>query len=188
MGAHRQRADANADCMTALDRACKNTAEKAINKNRFGLLAAVLACLAAAGHDGRAQAADLKFQASDGAPVDELAADVKGKLQDPVFRLVLAQHADVVKLAEVERLIQPDPTKRRIFVIDEKIKDPRQPQSRRAVIDFTGSNEGKELGGNVMLSLFFSSDEFPETLDVEAWGWDEQNGVYNYYKLDRTGN
>jgi hypothetical protein len=192
MGAHRQRADANADCMTALDRACKNTAEKAMNKNRFGLLAAVLACLAAAGHDGRAQAADVRFQAAEGVAPRQLTQDEKDKLQDPLFRLVLNQHADVIKLTEVERLIQPDPAKRRIFVIDEEIKDPRaqvqgRPQARRAVIDFLDKNGDVQLGGRVMLSIFFFSSTVPDIVDIEAWGFDDKSGHFNYYKLDRQG-
>ena len=82
-----------------------------MNKNRFGLLAAVLACLAAAGHDGRAQAADVRFQAAEGVAPRQLTQDEKDKLQDPLFRLVLNQHADVIKLTSrftVARLLERD--------------------------------------------------------------------------------
>jgi hypothetical protein len=119
--------------------------------------------------------------------VAPLSADEKERLQDPVFRLVLAQRPDEIRLAKIEEMIQPDRTKRRIFVVDEEIKNPRPPQSRRAVIDFLGSNQGVPLDRNVMLSISFSSERVPEITDVEAWGWDDTRGVYNYYKLDREG-
>ena len=39
-----------------------------------------------------------------------------------------------------------------------------------------------------MLSVFFNSDDFPDTpTAIEAWGWDNRRGRYNYYKLDNTG-
>ena len=119
--------------------------------------------------------------------VAPMSADEKERLQDPVFRLVLAQRPDEIRLAKIEEMIQPDRSKRRIFVVDEEIKNPRAPQSRRAVIDFLGSNQGVQLDRNIMLSISFSSDRVPEIADVEAWGWDDTKGVYNYYKLDRAG-
>jgi hypothetical protein len=119
--------------------------------------------------------------------VTPLSAEEKGRLQDPLFRLVLAQKPDEIRLAKIEELIQPDRSKRRIFVVDEEIKNSRAPQPRRAVIDFEGKNQEIELGRNIMLSLSFTSDRVPEIADVEAWGWDEVSGVYNYYKLDRAG-
>ena len=119
--------------------------------------------------------------------VAPLSAEEKERLQDPLFRLVLAQRPDEIRLAKIEEMIQPDRTKRRIFVVDEEIKNPRPPQSRRAVIDFLGSNQGVQLDRNVMLSITFSSERVPEITDVEAWGWDDTKGVYNYYKLDREG-
>src|SRR5262249_28736214 len=109
------------------------------------------------------------------------------KLKDPLFKLVLEDRPGATKLSEIEALIQPDQAQRRIFVVDEEIKDPRQPQSRRAVINFLGTTKGMPLGGNVMLSVFFSSSDFPEATDIEAWGWDEESGGYNFYKLDRSG-
>ena len=63
----------------------------------------------------------------------------------------------------------------------------RRPATRRAVIDFTGTNNGVNLGANLMLSVSFSSDGIGQIVDIEAWAWDETNGVYNYYKLDRAG-
>ena len=71
-----------------------------------------------------------------------MSAQEKERLQDPLFRLVLAQRPDEVRLAKIEEMIQPDRAKRRIFVVDEEIKNPRAPQSRRAVIDFLGDNQG----------------------------------------------
>jgi hypothetical protein len=59
--------------------------------------------------------------------VAPLSADEKERLQDPLFRLVLAQRPDEIRLAKIEEMIQPDRTKRRIFVVDEEIKNPRPP-------------------------------------------------------------
>jgi hypothetical protein len=116
-----------------------------------------------------------------------MSAQEKERLQDPLFRLVLAQRPDEIRLAKIEEMIQPDRAKRRIFVVDEEIKNPRAPQSRRAVIDFLGENQGVQLDRNVMLSISFTSERVPDITDVEAWGWDDARGVYNYYKLDRAG-
>jgi hypothetical protein len=132
-----------------------------------------------------AQSADVFFQEAEQAPVRPLTPDEKTKLQDPVFRLVLAAHPDVSNLSEIEALIQPDRKKRQIFVVDERIKDPKQPQDRRSVIMFDGKNGDIQLPGNIALSLPFSSAAMPDKdIAVEAWGWDEQNGVYNFYRLD----
>jgi hypothetical protein len=104
---------------------------------------------------------------------------------------VLAVRPDVVKLIDIEALIlgtNPAPSAgRRLFVVDEEIKHPHQGQSRRAVIDFKGTTGGIQLDGKIMLSIFFTSAAVPEIADVEAWGFDDQNGVFNYYKLDREG-
>ena len=134
------------------------------------------------------QAAQVFFQETDTGQVRPLTTAEKDRLKDPLFRIVLSRRPDVTNLSEIEGFIQPDPAQRRIFVVDEEITDSQQPQSRRAVIDFLGSNEGVQLGGNIMLSVFFNSSNFPEATDVEAWGWDKENGVYNFYKLDRAGN
>jgi hypothetical protein len=114
-----------------------------------------------------------------------LSTEQKARLQDPLFRLVLSQRPDELRLAKIEEMIQPDRSQRRIFIVDEEIKNPRPGQGRRAVIDFLGTNQGISLGGNVMLSISFSSDGVPGSPNIEAWGWDDVNGVYNYYKLDR---
>jgi hypothetical protein len=147
-----------------------------------------ISCCVVSDNLARAQTTQILFQETDTGTARPLTTAEMEKLQDPLFKLVLGRRPDVTKLAEIEGLIQPDPSKRRIFVVDEEIKDPQQPQSRRAVMDFLGITDGLQLGGNVMLSVFFSSDDFPEATDIEAWGWDEPNGVYNFYKLDHSGN
>ena len=108
----------------------------------------------------------------------------KSQRQDPFFRLVLSVRPDVTKLADMEALIQGATGKRRLFVVSEEIKDPRQRDSRRAVLDFTGNNGGIALGGNVMLSFSFSAEQVAEVQEFEALAWDEPNGLYAYYKLD----
>jgi hypothetical protein len=118
--------------------------------------------------------------------VEPLTPEQQASLGDPFFNLVLKEHADVTSLAEVLDLIQPQPNQRETFVVDEKIADSTRGQSRRAVLAFTGSN-GQPLTSNVMLSVSFNSERFPNSQPIEGWGWDSQRGRYNYYKLDRTG-
>jgi hypothetical protein len=126
-------------------------------------------------------------------PVAPLTAEKKAGLQDPLFRLVLGPHPEVTKLSDVMDAIQPVKENRRIFVVDEHIKSPALGQTRRAVIDFSGTNGGFQLGSNVMLSVFLSSDKFPLETDIpgvgdiEAWGWDDQKGVFHFYKFDADG-
>jgi hypothetical protein len=162
-----------------------------VEKKRLSLLAVVLAGFATAGFPCFSQSAEVFFQAIEGATARQLTIEEKARLQDPLFKLVLAPRPDATKLIDIEGLIlgtnPPDPMRRRIFVVDEEIKDPRQPQARRAVIDFLGTNGGIQLDGRIMLSIFFTSAAVPEAPDIEAWAFDEQNGVFNYYKLDRQG-
>ena len=129
-------------------------------------------------------------QSSDGGNPQSLTPSERAVLGDPLFTLVLRDHANVTNLAEIERLIQPDVALRQVFVVDENIADGhRRPQARRSVLTFSGSNNGAPLASNVMLSVNFSDTEFSDTpTSIEAWGWDSALGRYNYYKLDRSGN
>ena len=125
-------------------------------------------------------------QDTNGASLRPLSASELAELNDPFFNLVLKEHSDENNLAEIEKLIQPDQTKRETFVVDERIVNPSLGQSRRAVLTFKGTNQGEFLDPNVMLSVTLDSNDFPDIPNVEAWGWDETRGVYNYYKLDHT--
>ncbi len=126
-------------------------------------------------------------QNRDGAPADALSAADFASLGDPLFNLVLRDKAHLVKLSEIEQAIQPDSTKRRLFVVSERIVSDAQTSGRRAVLAFVGANGGEELQGNVMLSFSFGPNGPSELVDIEAWGWDSHRRRYNYYKLDRTG-
>lgn len=129
----------------------------------------------------------LLHQKSNSSPVEPLSPQQRDTLADPFFNLVLQDRADVTSLSELEDLIQPDKTKRETFVVDEKIADPTISQSRRAVLTYSGSNKTELLRSNVMLSVFFNSNQFPDRQPIEAWGWDKKQGRYNYYKLDEAG-
>jgi hypothetical protein len=134
-------------------------------------------------------AAQIFFQQRDGAPARPMTPAELSLLGDPFFELVLAESNPPTTLRAIEERIHPDPARRRTFVVDELIRNSRVGQVRRGVIDFTGANGTVQLGGNVMLSVFFERDGFPSTAlpDIEVWGWDERAGEYNYYRLDRTG-
>lgn len=127
-------------------------------------------------------------QDRDGTPAQNLSAAEFSSLGDPFFNLVLKDNAGATSLSAIETLLQPDAAQRQTFVVDEDIADPRQGQSRRVVLAYSGSNGAEILDTNVMLSVQFSSASFPDNQRfVEAWGWDNHRGRYNYYKLDRTG-
>lgn len=104
-------------------------------------------------------------------------------LGDPLFNLVLKEHADITNLSEIEALIKGEEN---TFVVDERIADPSPGQSRRAVLTFKGNN-GETLDPNIMLAVSFNSENFPDTQPIEALGWDGKRSRYNYYKLDQAG-
>jgi hypothetical protein len=158
-----------------------------VHKVTLGLLAVGFA-LDVTSQAAHGQNSTIFFQTVEDGPARPLTTEEQANLQDPLFRLVLATNPSETRLSEIEKAIQPDPTKRSIFVVDEEIRDFRQPQTRRSVIMFDGSNGDFQLKGNVALSVFFRSDAMPEqNVQLEAWGWDDKNGVYNFYKLDRQG-
>lgn len=135
-------------------------------------------------------------QERDGGPVVNLSDTEFRELGDPLFNLVLKEHADVVSLSGIQDLLQPTKSDRNLFVVHEQIMDSSRSGLRRSVITFQGSNGGEILNTNVMLSVFFSAEGFPESPTsagaerlsaLEAWAWDNHRGRYNYYKLDRSG-
>lgn len=135
------------------------------------------------------QALQLK-QLRDNAPAELLSTAEIEALGDPFFEIVLKRHADVTNLREIEDLLQPNPGKRPLFIVHENIANPSLGQVRRTVIAFEGTNSmtGDVLSPNVMISVFFDSQQFPDDpAAIEVWGWDNQRGRYNYYKMDRSG-
>jgi hypothetical protein len=129
----------------------------------------------------------LQQQKSEFSPVEALSSQERDQLADPLFNLVLKDHADITNLSAIEDLIQPDKTKRETFVVDEKIADPSLGQSRRTVLTYSGRNGTELLNSNVMFSVNFNSSQFLDQQAIEAWGWDGKRGRYNYYKLDTQG-
>lgn len=109
-------------------------------------------------------------------------------LSDPLFHLLLNEHADERSFEEIERLIQPDAAKRHLFIVSESIASHQQPASRRAVMAFSGENGGVDVNGNVMLSFSVGSSGLPASATfLEAWGWDNHRSRYNFYRLDSAG-
>lgn len=123
-------------------------------------------------------------------PAELMSTAELSNLADPFFNIVLKNKADVVSLSGIENLIQPDASKRKVFVVSESLADPTPGQSRRSVIAFTGTNPvtNDVLDGNIMISVFFNSETFPDQPSaIEVLGWDNHQGRYNYYKMDRSG-
>jgi hypothetical protein len=134
-----------------------------------------------------AQSTPLKFkQVEDGQPLDQLTSTEFAALGDPLFKLVLKDKANLMKLVDVEAAIQPNAANRHLFVVAEEIVSSKQNSGRRSVITFSGTNAGEELDGNVMLSVSFGPSGISDITDIEAWGWDQKAQRYNYYKLDKV--
>lgn len=131
----------------------------------------------------------LLHQLREGGPAVTLPAAERALLGDPMFNLVLRDHPDAVTLSAIDSLLQPSVGERVTFVVHEEIAHAaRNRGHRRAALAYRGRNGAEVLEPNVMLSLFFSSEELPDIVEgLEAWGWDEHRGRYNYYKLDRSG-
>src|SRR5262249_1099352 len=92
--------------------------------------AAALASVSACGTDALAQSNEIFLQEVEDGPIRPLTAAEKDKLQDPLFRLVLARQPAEIRLAKIQELIQPlaiPSQTRRFFVVDEEIADPRRP-------------------------------------------------------------
>jgi hypothetical protein len=151
------------------------------------LVAAGIFILAAPGF-AYAQSSALQFKQTRNESQPQLltAAEI-ANLGDPFFNLLVKDKADKVMLADVLDAIQPNAANRHLFVVSERIVQKTKMGFRRAVLAFDGANGGETLKGNVMLSLSFGPNGFLEDSEIEAWGWDDQRGRYNYYKLDSAG-
>src|SRR5688500_17012113 len=135
-----------------------------------------------------AQSSTLQFKQTRNESQPQLltAAEI-ANLGDPFFNLLVKDRADKVALADVLDAIQPNAANRHLFVVSERNVQKAKMGFRREVLAFNGANGGETLKGNVMLSLSFGPNGFPEDSEIEAWGWDDQRGRYNYYKLDSAG-
>ena len=115
-------------------------------------------------------------------------------LQDPFFKLVLDKSDQPGTLRGIQAAMKGTNENTNVFVVSEHIKDPglRGNNIRRAVISYNGEVAGSagemvDIDGTVMLSVFFDPHRFPLGNNFEAWGWDQKNGRYNYYRRENTG-
>jgi hypothetical protein len=112
------------------------------------------------------------------------------ELRDPFFNLVLKNNARATTLPELTKLLNP--REQQVFVVDEHIVDPApspgdRPAKRRAIVTYHGETNQQVLSQNVMLSVGFDPKQFPTPNFIEAMGWDETQGRFNYYKLAKSG-
>jgi hypothetical protein len=112
----------------------------------------------------------------------------RAKLKDPLFQLVLKDHADVTTLAGINKLLNP--VSQDVFAVDEHMADTAAKvgdslAQRRSVITMKGVTNNQTLDQNVLFSVMFNSAQFPTPNFIEAMGWDENSGSFNYYKLDQ---
>jgi len=125
----------------------------------------------------------IRKQAANSAPVQGMTAAELAELGDPLFFLVLKNSPQETRLDKVEEFLMGTSGQRHLFVVHEEIQNPTRGQSRRAVIVYSGSNQGIRLDPNVALSPSFTDRGF--SVDrIEAWGWDDRRSRYNYYLLD----
>ena len=127
-------------------------------------------------------------QIRNGEPAIHLTNAELESLGDPFFNLVLRDGAPPTTLADiVDRITGGRPSiEVQLFAVSEELAS-HEPGPRRGVIAFSGFHPvERNLAGNVMLSVFYDSRAFAEQ-QIEAWGWDNHRGRYNYYKLDRSG-
>jgi hypothetical protein len=125
----------------------------------------------------------IRRQATDGASPQPMSAAELAELGDPMFLLVLKDHAQEVELDAIEPLVLGPSGKRNLFVVDERLQDPAKTGSRRAVLTYTGTTQTVRLDPNIALSVSFGNQGITPAF-IEAWGWDNTRSRYNYYKLD----
>ncbi len=147
----------------------------------------VLTFLLAAGLMARPAAGqELTIKLRDNDQPRPMTAAELSQLRDPLFRLVIQRNPRPLNLSQIEEAIQPVASSRKTFVVSERIHEQGGQEGLRAVLAFTGINQGIDVGSAIFLSVFFSRSSFPDLQAVEALAWDSDNGVYNYYKLERV--
>jgi hypothetical protein len=115
----------------------------------------------------------------------------KAQLQDPFFQLVLKNNTDAKDLTAINNLLKPQ--SQELFVVDERIAESalkvgNNSSIRRGIMTVSGTTNQQKLDNNVLFSVLFTPDTFPTANFIEIMGWDEKNGVYNYYKLEKSAN
>lgn len=156
-------------------------------KNRTTKLFVILLGLGllTAPHLVRAQQPTSVLKFPDGMPLSS--AEIS-ELGDPLFKLLLKDHANIVEYDQILSHLSDPKNPPRVFVVSENIRSESKTAgpSRRAVVELRGQKDGIALSPNIMLAVTLSPDSFPMEERIEAWGWDDSRGRYNYYVLDRT--
>ncbi len=156
---------------------------------RFGALLCALAGAAAA------QVPFSLVQPKDGKPAVQISAQELAELGDPLFRLALKDHASEGSLNALIALLGGEAdAKPRIFAVHENIADAakaeeRRDGERRVVMGFEGSAGpgGEKLARNVFFSFVIGAAGWRDRPGgLEAIGWDQARGRYNYYRLDNN--
>jgi hypothetical protein len=134
----------------------------------------------------------LMKQATDTSAPQPMTDQERAALKDPLFTSVLKDRADATSLTEINKLLKA--TGQDVFVVDERIvdTDPKpggQLAFRRAIVTPAGapSRDPVDDNQNVLFSVGFNSEQFPVGNFIEAMGWDNSQGQFNYYKFDQSG-
>jgi Putative peptidoglycan binding domain len=115
----------------------------------------------------------------------------RAQLNDPLFQLVLKDHADATTLTALKQFLKP--ARQEVFVVDEHIVDPAPKvgdrlAARRSIVTMSGTTNKLTLDQNILFSMMFSSEQFQAPNFIEAMGWDDTRSQFNYYKLDQAPN
>jgi hypothetical protein len=131
--------------------------------------------------------AQIKKMARNGAPAEALTAAETSQLGDPMFVLALRAHPNEGDLQKIVDLVKGPSGQVHFFVVDELIADPAPAGARRAVLAFRGINQTLKLDPNVTLSVILTPTGITPDF-IEAWGWDDRRGRFNYYRFEQASN
>ncbi len=130
-------------------------------------------------------------QETDQGEIRPLSEQERSQLNDPMFNLVLKDHAETTSLTKIQQLLKS--SDQSLFAVDEHIVDAATKVNNRAAVrravltlrDDRDDSPETDLDQNVFFSLLFNPETLPLPGFLEAMGWDESQGQFNYYKLDQ---
>src|SRR5262245_9469659 len=131
--------------------------------------------------------AQIKKMVRDDAPAEALSAAERSQLGDPLFTLALRSHPNEGDVQKIVDLVKGTSAQVHFFVVDELIADPAPAGSRRVVLAFRGVNQTLKLDPNVMVSVILTPTGIMPNF-IEAWGWDDRRGRFNFYRFEQASN
>ncbi len=152
--------------------------------------AVALVVIVAATTSAMVNAQALLHQPTDTSPPVPISSQLLAQLDDPFFRIVIVNAPGEQDVVRIAALVQPNTQSRQAFIVSEHISMPEKTgcsAGRRVVMSFSGthSQTGIVLDNNIFFS--FLLEPSGQVGDLEAIGWDQTHGTYNYYRHDLIG-